>query len=61
MKFCRECASGNQGQNCPAACKGTQGSCACHADGCCKLVCQTCVGCSAGCTCNDGECFCANK
>ena len=36
MKYCRECASGNQGQNCPAACKGTQGSCACHSDGCCK-------------------------
>ena len=36
MKFCRECATGNQGENCPAACKGDQSSCACIGAGCCK-------------------------
>ena len=36
MKFCRECATGNQGENCPTACKGDQQSCACLNDGCCK-------------------------
>ena len=145
MKFCRECATGNQGENCPTACKGDQQSCACLNDGCCKpgifsfalvwdihgpdmvgpmpgpvptqsqryadfqqsrkpsrrlfsrspqtlilirsptrtilsaslspnpwnrlyefritnnSVCEPCVGCSTGCSCADGECFCANK
>ena len=36
MKFCRECATGNQGENCPTACKGDQQSCACLNDGCCE-------------------------
>ena len=35
MKFCRECATGNQGENCPTACKGAEG-CACLTAGCCK-------------------------
>ena len=26
-----------------------------------NLVCEPCVGCSTGCSCADGECFCANK